>query len=67
MRSWKGDNIQGISAMVDVLSKVSPEMMRQAQEGDLETSKVMHYVKLGRKPSLAQIRKIKSKIVCRYL
>ena len=27
-------NIQGTSAMVDVLSKVSPEMMRQAQEED---------------------------------
>ena len=53
--------------MVDVLSKVPSERMRQAQEEDLEISKVMHYVKLGRKPSLAQIRKLKSKIVCRYL
>ena len=33
-------NIQGTSTMVDVLSKVSPEMMRQAQEEDLEISKV---------------------------
>ena len=54
------NNIQGINAMVDVLSKVSPEMMRQAQEEDLEISKVMCYVKLARKPSLAQIRKLKS-------
>ena len=53
--------------MVDVLSKVSPEMMRQAEEEDLEISKVMCYVKLARKPSLAQIRKLKSKIVHRYL
>ena len=53
--------------MVDVLSKVSPEMMRQVQEEDLEISKVRCYVMLARKPSLAQIRKLKSKIVCRYL
>ena len=31
----ESDNIQGTSAMVDVLSKVSPDMMRQAQEEDL--------------------------------
>ena len=53
--------------MVDVLNKVSPEMMRQAQEEDLEIGKVKYYVMLARKPSLAQIRKLKSKIVCRYL
>ena len=63
----EGDNIQGVSTMADVLSKVSPDIMRQDQEEDLEISKVMHYVKLGRKPSLTQIRKLKSKIVCRYL
>ena len=61
------DNIQGIGIMVDVLSKVSPEIMKQAQEEDLEISKVMCYVKLGKRPSLAQIRKLKSKIVHRYL
>ena len=53
--------------MVDVLSKLSPEMMRQAQEEDLEIGKVRHYVMLAKKPSLAQIRKLKSKIVHRYL
>ena len=63
----ENDNIQGISTMVDVLSKVSPEMMRQAQEEDLEISMVRRYVMLARKPSLAQIRKLKSKIVHRYL
>ena len=63
----ESDNIQGTSAMVDVLSKISPEMMRQAQEEDFEIGKVRHYVMLARKPSLAQIRKLKSKIVCRYL
>ena len=61
------DNIQGIGIMVDVLSKVSPEIMKQAREEDLEISKVMCYVKLGKRPSLAQIRKLKSKIVHRYL
>ena len=44
----KEDNIKGINTMVDVLSKVPPEMMRQAQEEDLETSKVMCYVKSGK-------------------
>ena len=34
--------------MVDVLSKVSPEMMRQAQEEDLEIGKVRHYVMLAK-------------------
>ena len=61
------DNIQGIGIMVDVLSKVSPEIMKQAQEEDLEISKVMCYVKLGKRPFLAQIRKLKSKIVHRYV
>ena len=53
--------------MVDVLSKVPPETMRQAQEEDLKISKVRHYVMLARKPSLAKMRKLKSKIVHRYL
>ena len=61
------DNIQGTSTMVNVLSKMSPEMMRQAQEEDLEISKIRHYVMLARKPFLALIRKLKSKIVHRYL
>ena len=60
-------NIQGTRAMVDVLSRVSPEMIRQAQEEGLEISKVRCYVMLARNPSLAQIRKLKSKIVCKYL
>ena len=44
-----------------------PEIMKQAQEEDLEISKVMCYVKLGKRPSLAKIRKLKSKIVHRNL
>ena len=31
--------------MVDVLSKVSPEMMSHDPEEDMEISKTMHYVK----------------------
>ena len=54
----KSDNIQGTSTMLDVLSKMSPEMMRQAQEEDLEISKVRHYVILASKPSLVQIKKL---------
>ena len=44
--------------MVDDLSKLPPEMMRQAQEEDMAISKTMCYVKSGKKPSLTQIRKI---------
>ena len=44
----ENDNIEGTSAMVDVLSKVSPEMMRQAQEEDPEISKIRHYVMLAK-------------------
>ena len=62
----RGDT-QGISTMVDTLNKVSPEMMRQSQEEDLEISKGMCYAMVRRKPSLAQISKLKSKIVHRYL
>ena len=47
------------SEMVDVLSRVTPNMMKEAQEEDVDISKTMHYVKSGRKPMLAQIRKIK--------
>ena len=44
--------------MVDILNKVSPEMMRQAQEEDVNISKTMHYVKSGKKPTLAQLEKL---------
>ena len=63
----ESDTIQRTSTMVDVLSKVSPEMKRQDQEEDVEISKVRCYVMLAVKPYLALIRKLKSKIVHRYL
>ena len=53
--------------MVDVLSKVTPGMMKENQEEDVDISKTMHYVKSGKKPMLAQIWKIKSRPVQRYL
>ena len=51
------DDIQGISTMVDILNMMSPDMIRQVQEEDLEISKAMYCVKSGKKPSLTQIRK----------
>ena len=55
------------SKLVVILSRVMPDMMKQAQEEDVDISKDMHHVNLGKKPILAQIRNIKSKTVCRYL
>ena len=52
--------------MVDVLSRVTPSIMKEAQEEDVDISKTICYVKSGRKPTLAQIRKIKSRPVWRY-
>ena len=55
------------SGMVDVLSRVTPSMMKEAQEEDIDISKTIHYVKSGKKPMLAQIRKVKLRPVQRYL
>ena len=38
-------------------------MMKEAQEENVDISKTIFYVKSGRKPVLAQIRKIKSRPV----
>ena len=46
------------SEMVDVLSRVTPSMIKEAQGEDVGINKTIHYVKSGRKPTLAQIRKI---------
>ena len=62
-----GEKIDAHSKMVDVLSRVAPSMMKVAQEEDVNISKTICYVKSGRKPMLAQIRKIKSRPVHRYL
>ena len=62
-----GEKINAHSEMVDVLSRVKPSMMKEAQEEDVNISKTICYVKSGRKPMLAQIRKIKSRPVRMYL
>ena len=51
------------SKMVDVLRRVTPSMMKEAQEEDVNISRTICYVKSGRKLTLAQIRKIKSRPV----
>ena len=59
--------INAHSEMVDILSRVTPSMMKEAQEEDVDISKTICYVKSGKKPMLAQIRKVKSRHVQRYL
>ena len=49
------DKIQAHCEMVDVLGKLSPKMMKQAQGDDVDISKVMHYAKSGKKTIPAQI------------
>ena len=48
--------------MMDILSRVTLSMMKKAQEEDVDISKMMCYVKSGKKPMLAQIKEIKSGI-----
>ena len=55
------------SKMVDVLRRLTQSMMNEAQEEDVDISKMICYVKSGRKPMLAQIWKKKSRPVWRYL
>ena len=59
--------IRAHSVMVDVLLKVSLEMMKQAQKEDTNISYMVHCIKYGKKPTFTQICKIKSRNVCRYL
>ena len=57
------DKVNVHSEMVDVLSRVTPSMMKEAQEKDVDISKTICYIKSGRKLMLAQIRMIKSRPV----
>ena len=50
------------SKMVDVLSRVTLSMMKEAQEEDVDVSKTICYVKSGKKRMIAQIKKVKIKI-----
>ena len=69
MTNWLPDSekISAHSKMVDILSKVTPGMMKEDQEEDINISNTIHYVKSGQKSTLAQIHKMKSRPVCRYL
>ena len=55
------------SKMVDVLSRVTPSIVKEGQEEDVNISKMTCYIKFGKKPKLAEIWKIKSRPVQRYL
>ena len=61
------NKIEAQSDMVDVLATVSPQMTKLAQEEDIDIGEVMCYVRVGKKPTLAQIRNMKSKPVWKYL
>ena len=69
MTNWLPDSekIGAHSKMVGILSKVTPGMMKEAQEEDIDISKTVCYVKSGNKSTLAHIHKIKSRPVHRYL
>ena len=60
------EKISAHSKIVDVLNRVTPSMMKEAQEEDVDISKAICYVKFSRKPTLAQIRAIKSRPMQRY-
>ena len=51
----ENDKIHVHSEMVDILHRVTPAMMKEAQKEDNDISKKIHYVKLGKKPTLVQI------------
>ena len=53
--------------MIDILSKVSPGMMKKTHEEDIDISKTICNVDSGKKSTLAPIHKKESKPVCRYL
>ena len=51
----KKKKISAYSEMMDILSKVTLGMMKEAQEEDIDISKTIHYVKSDKKPTLVQI------------
>ena len=42
-------------------------MIKKAQQEDVNITKTMHHVTLGKKPTFAQIERFKSRTVCMYL
>ena len=61
MKNWlpESEKISAHSKMVDILSKVPPGIMKVGQEEAINISKTIYYVRSGKKPTLAQICKIK--------
>ena len=55
------------SKRADILSKVTPGMMKDAQKEDIDINRMICYVKTGQKQTFAQIHKIKLRPVHRYL
>ena len=53
--------------VIEVLNKVSPSEIKEAQKSDPIISQVMKYIKAGKKPKLSHIWKVKSKNVQKYL
>ena len=44
--------------MVDILSKVSPNLIKEVQKENADISETMHYVKTGKKLTLAEMHKL---------
>ena len=60
------DKIKVYSEMIDVLNKVSPVMMKKAQDEDVGIT-MISLCQSGKETILTQICKTKSRPVCRYL
>ena len=52
------EKINVCSKMVDVLSRVTPSVMKEAREGDVDISKMMCYVKSGKKQCSPRYEKL---------
>ena len=55
------------SSVIEILSKVTPLAMKDAQQSDPTSGQEVQCVKGGNKPKLSQIWKVKSKNVRKYL
>ena len=51
------EKINAHSKIVDVLSMVTPSMMKEAQAEDVDIIKTMYYVKFGKKTSACSDKK----------
>ena len=61
------EEVELFSSVIEILSKVSPSEMKDAQQANPTIGQVVQWVKAGNKPKLSQIRKEKSKNVKKYL